>query len=404
MFVVWGVESFAFTTEDSRRVYLAKLKEQEGQYTLTWLKTVGNADVLYRPVCLVWKAKDEVYVSDLGPPAGIETKAQAGVKMVSFEGKAGYVDILSEQCGQPFGIARSKSHGVVVSDTKTDRLLAIDEKRVVSVAGAGERKTVDGTGNSGHFNQPKGIAMTGDVAFVVCEGDNSLRLFSESNAQVRFMAEVLLFARIHGILDPSDRRSADKRAIARGTTWTEYESKLKELCDKRTAWAVERRDELGLKKDTAALKGPEGIVPFSSSIRAWNQNLQSATAISKYITDIGCAEYIAYLDPAQNNDMPVEHIFAGQALTAYDRKEDQRSYTSNRDANRFEKLKASCSDLQFAYVTDPKSQYHLTRPRFVLSEQELREGLLGPNEAHGAVDVVLVVRLVANLTQTLGGR
>ena len=381
---------FALTAEDSRSVLLTQLKPNKRQrlagskagsplfpvdYSLTQIASVGNSDVLYRPVCLLWKDASEVYVTDFGPDPDTDsrTAAKPGVKIVSFADGGG-VDVLTEECGIPFGIGQSTSNGIVVSDIKTDRLLAIDEKdsQVKVLAGAGERKTVDGPALSSHFNQPKGIAVHGNTAFVAC-GD-TLRLFTPLGEQAKFMTNALRLARLHGILDPRERRDAEKRQHARGLLWSEYEKELKAIVADKEDWYAERRRDLGLKSKDANMKGPEGVLPHSA-LKAWQRNLRSVQAISKYFLDAGCEDYLPHLRSSQLNDMPVETIYGDQALTAYDRKEDAKSYTANRDRNRFEKLKAA-TGLHFAYVTNARPFYFASRMRLDMTEAELRSLIL----------------------------
>lgn len=378
---------FAFTAADSRGVFLAKLKSARRErldrkvdspavpvcYRLTLVSVVKNDDVLYRPVCLAWKEATQVYVTDCGSD-DVKVRAKPGVKIVSFTA-GGAVDVLcdSKDVGVPFGISvcESGTGDVIVSDMAGDRLVRIDEKlQATTLAGGHGRRTVDGSGHCCQFNQPKGITTHGNALFVVC-GDNSLRLFSPLKQLGVFMATARKFAQTWGILDPRERRHADLRALRRNLSWVGLEAELAGLAIDRDAWFDERRADLRLKADAKAMKGPEGIVPYST-LKAWQLNLRSVCAISTYLTDAGLSEYIAGLRPSQMHSMNVELIYADQALSAFERKQNMKSYINGCDTNRFEKIKRRTTR-HFAAVTSDRPFYFSWA--FGMTEEAIRASL-----------------------------
>ena len=382
---------FALTAENSAAVFLAQLVSEGSRrlggqidspavpvrYMIS-MRAEVKAPVLCRPVCLVWKAENQVFVTDLGhvgPASGSSSTAptkSGGIRTVTFDSNGnGKVSALTDNCGQPFGIGQSKTHGLIVSDVKSDRLLSVGHDGNVQVfAGGGTRQTVDGTGASGHFNCPRGLVVEGNSVFVVCE-DNSLRLFTFLEEQAKFMESSLAFAQMWGILDPRERRKPEARAERRDLSWNELITGLTSWVADKNAWFVEARERLGLKAKAADLKGPEGVLPFTT-FKGIQRNLKAVTAIRQYLADIGCDSYVDHLKPFLLNSMPVETIFAGQALTAYDRKEDMKTYTANLDRNRFEKLKQR-TVLPFAYYTDSNPQYWEAPSNFEIDESVIRK-------------------------------
>lgn len=386
-----GNMKFAFTTRNKHCVFLGQLSNKT-ETTLSSGDGGGQADSvkvadafqfalrctvddyakLSRPVSLCYADVDQVYVTDAScSPSG----SKAGVKLIHFvKGDAkSTIDVVTTECGVPLGIGQLDNGDVVVSDSKSDTLKAINVNTgaVRLYAGGGVRKRQDGTGKTGHFCAPKGIAVEGDTVYVVC-GDGSVRMFTFLEETARYMEKIWSYARAYGVLDPSERRKPGVRDELRRDGIDACITKLDTIVQDHKEWKKQRKLELGMPSRAQDMKGPEGVPPMQAQ-NGWIQNFNALKTLSAYFKAIGRAEFADSLLVAFMNSMAVEHIFAGQIRSIYDRKETAKMFLSNRDRNRWEKIK-SRAILPHAYCTsDRKEQYLIHDVKINIDLSDLRD-------------------------------
>jgi DNA-binding beta-propeller fold protein YncE len=152
---------------------------------------VGNLDtpseVALAPDGSLLIAETGAHVIRRVHPADGRTEIVAGVT-----GRAGYLDGSGAQAlfNAPVGVAVGSDGSIFVADTYNDRIRAIDrEGNVRTLAGAGEASFADAsTGAQAQFDTPCGIAVAPDGALIIADtGNNRLRRV-EQNGSVSTVA------------------------------------------------------------------------------------------------------------------------------------------------------------------------------------------------------------------------
>lgn len=104
----------------------------------------------------------------------IDLKTDRIINTAGAPGQSGFADGEASQArfNGPIGVAVNKDGAVFVADTYNDRIRAIENGRVRTIAGGGEPGFRDGRGDQARFDTPCGIAINADGSLLVADTGN----------------------------------------------------------------------------------------------------------------------------------------------------------------------------------------------------------------------------------------
>ncbi len=150
-----------------------------------YLDGSGAQALFNAPVGVAVGSDDTIFIADTYNDRVRAIDKEGNVRTIAGAGEAGFADALSgaqAQFDTPCGIAVAPDGALIIADTGNGRVRRIElNGSVATVAGTGERSSMDGIPSAASFNDPTGIAIDKDGKIYVADARGSALRVCASN-------------------------------------------------------------------------------------------------------------------------------------------------------------------------------------------------------------------------------